>query len=139
LQHSKSFVVITIIIFTCISKILQTKWWNSCSYLPFMYYCKTKGDNSLAQITMEWSYLPLYITTEQNENINWHKLLWNTGFTKMYVGLMVLVEKKCQSSIIFYCKIPILCQFLIKNLLKFCWSYLTGLTNFTISVEWWET
>ena len=32
-----------------------------------------------------------------------------SGFTKLHMGLVVLV-KVCQSSLIFYCKIPILCQ-----------------------------
>jgi len=36
----------------------------------------------------------LCITAKQREIIHWHKLLWNTGFTKLYVGLMVLVKKK---------------------------------------------
>jgi len=33
----------------------------------------------------------------------------SAGFTKWHMGLVVLV-KKCQSSLIFYCKIPNLCQ-----------------------------
>ena len=43
-----------------------------------------------------------------------------SGFTKLHISLVVLV-KKCQSSLIFYCKIAIL------------WSCLTGLTNFVNS------
>ena len=37
-----------------------------------------------------------------------------TGFTKFHMGLVVLV-KKWQSSLIFYCKIPILCQSFAKS------------------------
>ena len=52
---------------------------------------------------------------------------------KLHMGLVVLV-KKCQPSLIFYCKIPIFCVSPSQNLPKFCWSCLTGLTNFVKSV-----
>ena len=35
-------------------------------------------------------------------------------FAKLHMGVVVLDKKKCQSSLIFYCKIPILCQSLSK-------------------------
>ena len=62
-----------------------------------------------------------------------YKCTINSGFMKLHMGLVVLV-KKCQPSLIFYCKIPIFCVSPLQNLPKFCWSCLTGLTNFVKSV-----
>ena len=38
----------------------------------------------------------------------------SSGFTKLHISLVVLVTK-CQSSLIFCCKIPILCQSLERS------------------------
>ena len=54
------------------------------------------------------------------------------GFAKLHAGLVVLVKRIFQSLLIFYCKIPNLCQSLAKSAQNF-WSCLTGLTHFANS------
>ena len=75
----------------------------------------------------------LMITTPTDEiryifNLACLNAFWWQG-SQYWIWVQRSYWKKCQSSLIFYCKIPILCQSL-----AFCWSCLTGLTNFVNSV-----
>ena len=64
-------------------------------------------------------------------SLKWKHIL--TEFAKLHMGLVVLV-KKMSVLINFLLQNTNLVSVLSKNLPKFCWSCLTGLTHFAISV-----
>ena len=65
-----------------------------------------KGNTDLIQINTEICKRPAESDKKKVQRLRVHKIVyWFSG-----PG-----EKNCQSSLIFYCKIPILCQSLVKS------------------------
>jgi hypothetical protein len=71
-----------------------------------MFWIKNAFERYLYLYLVNILHIKLFVLNNFNS-------LYYSGFTKLHMCLEVLV-KKCQSSLIFYCKIPVLSQSLAK-------------------------